>query len=383
MLQKIRITKANKQLEIVEKPAGKFTGQIDETAAKRAGETQADFANRRIEQDMKRLHDDLDALDAKKDAASAAIRDKVAELNKVCDAKAAERDAHSDKILNTEGGRKPTKQEMDENARLNNDLKKSLEERKKLWDEQDLLESRHSAAIHDTIGEFVKAHSGGLVKVDADSTFSFFDNIKSSTSKYAEQFLKNGRSAWSFFNKTLSPIHQSKAQRVSLFFDTKGGSADYSDFGDRGVARHGTLGGNGDYHTSKRVIVHEVAHGLHYGDPTNPQSMAARAAVKEDYDARVAKLRSENQQGLESVAYHPERQSYKMLKPIGEKRKPYDESYLGYANQYADSENGNPTGATEVISVGVEHVYAVPREFRKKHRSHFDLTVLFMAGRLH
>jgi hypothetical protein len=202
-------------------------------------------------------------------------------------------------------------------------------------------------------------------------------------------------------SKVAAPVHQAKGRAVKVQLDTKGGDAEYIERTE--VARHGVRG-NGVHNTSAGTIVHEISHGLHYGaksgtSPAPPSTSLqlpsaqqardwiespgykARLAIKEDYDSRVKALAADHPNGIEKIVYHKDRQNYTMWKPVGQDRK--RESYLGYASQYADAENGNATGATEVVSMGVETLYRTPRKFRKDYRSHFDLTVLFLAGRLH
>ena len=390
MLQKIRIKEANKKLDIIEKPADKFSGEVDTTVAKNAGETQFDFAKRRIDADLKKLHSEIDALEKRADQAEKEINNKIQQLKEDASAVDRERRENAQKISG--GGRRPTKAEMDDHAKISQKHASVHESLRKAQAEKDKLDSVHRKEVHKVIGEFVQSHGKGLVSVDASKKFADEAALSKTRSQYKEEFKKNAEKVWDFFKSTLAPIHQPKIDAIKVKLDTEGGGADYSDFTQ--TARHGTLGGNADYHISRKVIAHEIAHGLHYGRsflPPEPGllpkqdrvSESIRAAIKEDYDARVARLRSDHQQGLEQVVYHPDRPSYLMWKPKGEARTGRGESYLGYANQYADSELQGSISATEVISVGVEHVYDGPRWLRRHARSHFDLTVLFMAGRLH
>jgi chemotaxis protein histidine kinase CheA len=390
MLQKIRIKEANKKLDIIEKPAAKFSGEVDGAAAKNAGETQFDFAKRRIDADLKKLHSEIDALEKRADQAEKAINSKIQQLKE--DAAAIDRERRENAQKITAGGRKVTKKESEEHAKINERHAEAHENLRKAQVERDKLDAQHRKDVHKVIGEFVESHGKGLVSVDASKKFADEAALNKTRSQYKEEFKTNAGKAWEFLKSTLAPIHQPKIDAIKVKLDTDAGSADYSDITQ--TARHGTLGGNADYHISRKVIVHEIAHGLHYGRQFMPPepgllpkqdrvSESVRAAIKEDYDARVAKLRSDNPQGLEQVVYHPERQSYRLWKPKGEARKGREESYLGYANQYSDSELQGSISATEVVSVGVEHVYDSPRRFRKNSRSHFDLTLLFMAGRLH
>ncbi|NBW09351.1 MAG: hypothetical protein EBR82_15130 [Caulobacteraceae bacterium] len=405
MLQKIRIKKANEQLKVIEKPADRFSGQVDESIKKLPGETQVDFAKRRIDADMKRLHEEMDALETRLASERMALLQKKIDLDEAAANAQRQKQAYAQKIIGTDRHpRNPTKDETKEYDRLSGELTKAMKEREENLKRLDLLEKKYNDEAHELISDFVKSHNGGsLSKFDTDAQFANPDHIEKTRSMFAKQFKDNAKEAWSFLSKVSSPIHQQKGSDVKVKLDTDAGGADYDDIAQ--VARHGTLGSNGNYHTSAAVIVHEVAHGLHYGPRAprlfdqqgrpmpdaqekgiewmNAPGYRARLAIKEDYDARVAKLRAENNGELENVVYHPERQNYRLWVPKGQHRRPRDESYLGYANQYADSENGNETGATEVISVGVEQMFRSARRFRSSHGSHFDLTLLFLAGRLH
>lgn len=396
MLQKIRVKKANEQIKIVEKPAGRFSGQVDGTIAKNPGETQFQFAQRRIDADIKRLHKELDAVDSSIDARSQSLKNKIEALD--AEAKAAFNERRALERQIAQGGADATKEQKAELDRLFNKYLATKAAREAAWKEQDGLAKKHTEETHAVVSEFVKTHAGGLMQVDAGSQFLNPSALKKSKSQFRDAFVANAKKAWSFLSSVSSPMHQQKASQIKVHLDGKKGSADYNDTTE--VARHGTKGRNADYHVSDRVIVHEIAHGLHYGAATLPplprqpglppplpranrDSMAATRAVKEDYDLRVSEFKAMNQGQVDLVVFHPERQSYRLFVPRGQPRLPRTQSYLGYANQYCDAENGNPTGATEVISVGVETMYAEPRRFRSLHRSHFDLTLLFLAGRLH
>lgn len=394
MLQKIRVKKANEQIKIVEKPAGKFSGEVDSAVQKNAGETQVSFAKRRIEADIKRLHKELDDLDARADAAALTLAEKVVAKQAECNIRFSALRKHQEEWLKS-GASSPSAQQTKEQLALRQAYDKAKSERESLHREQDMLETRHRDEAHDIIAEFVQAHAGGTVKIDADAQFADPALLASTSSQFKDAFMRNSRDAWGFLGRVAAPIHQQKAAGVRIRLDTKNGDADYTEIGGgAGIARHGVYG-DGSYNTSARVIVHEIAHGLHYGMPpksVSPQDgvewlqspqYRVRKAIKEDYDERVAKLRADNQGDVENVVYDSRRENYRLWIPKGQPRKPRGESYLGYVNQYCDAENGNPTGATEVISCGVEHMYAEQRMFRKKHRSHFDLTLLFLAGRLH
>lgn len=399
MLQKIRIKKANEQLKVVEKPPDRFSGDADDSIQKSPGETQFEYAKRRVDADLKKLHQELDASEAKAESRRQDVLKRIESLEK--DVRSRRDDAQNFARTILAGNRKPTRDEVEQQKMLD---KVKDDANKKLADayrERNSIDSELAVEHHDIISDFVKSHGKGLADFRAEDQFYDAAAIAKTRSKYAESFKENTKTAWSFLSKVSAPLHQEKGRSIRVKLDTEAGDADYNDITQ--ISRHGVYG-KGEYNTSAGVIVHEIAHGLHYGPhvktsaygpdgrPRLPsvqdgyewlQSPAyrARAAIKEDYDARVATLRSQNQQGLEQIVYHPERQNYKMWKPAGRDRQ--KESYLGYADQYCDAENGNATGATEVISVGIEQLYRNPRALRGVYRSHFDITILFLAGRLH
>lgn len=402
MLQKIRIKKANEKLNVVEAPPAKFSGQIDTTIKKLEGETQFDFAKRRIDADLKKFHSEMDALEKRFVAEQKAIKQKITDLDEAAANALRQKQAYAQKVIGTDANpRNPTKSEVAEFDRLRAEHSKLVKEREEAYKRQDTLEKKYNDESHDLISEFVKTHNGGLAKFDADSQFDNLDQINRSTSKFAAQFKKNAKDAWAFLSKVSAPLHQQKGSTIKVQLDTSRGSADYDN--DLQMARHGTLGDHGDYHTSTPVIVHEVAHGLHYGpnpphlvgpdgkpipgaidkgvEWINAPGYKARAAIKEDYEARISRLRSDYNGEIEQVVFHEKRRNYKLWVPKGKPRQ--SESYLGYASQYSDAENGNATGATEVISVGVEQMFRSTPKFRSQFRSHFDLTLLFLTGRLH
>lgn len=392
-LQKIRIKKANERLQVVEKPPGRFSGNADQSVSKNAAETQFEFARRRIGADLNKLHGELDTLETKADALIKASKVKLQELQEEAASIVRERQAFAGKITN--GSRKPTKDEVEEydgmTARLAENRSKIREAEKA----EAAIEERLRQESHDIISEFVKSHGNGAISVSAKNQFADKDALEATTSRLKDAFKQNAEKAWSFLNRTIAPVYQPKAEAITVRLDTSRGGADYNDVLQQ--ARHGTKGRSGDYHTSDAVIVHEIAHGLHYGrysipaDPRDKLSLprvdqvseSIRNAIKEDYDARVAAFRAAHGGNIEQVVYHPDRQSYKLWKPRGESRRPLGESYLGYANQYADSEHATAIKATEVVSVGIEEVYRSPRKFRRLARSHFDLMMVFMSGRLH
>lgn len=393
MLQKIRIKKANQQLNVIEKPAGRFTGEADQAATKNPGETQFEFAKRRIGQDLKRLHDEFDAIEKRADEVTKSLNSKLQQLKEEAASIVRERQAFAGKITN--GSRRPTQAEAAEYDRMSEQLTLANSKIRDVEKQKNEIENRVRQEQHDAISEFVQAHGKGSISVNADSQFRDPDGLAKTTSQYAAGFKENAKKAWDFLNRTIAPVYQSKAESIKVRLDTKQGGADYNDVFEE--ARHGTKGQNAEYHTSDHVIVHEISHGLHYGrstipaDPNDKLSLpktdkvaeSIRDAIKEDYDARVSEFKASYNGEVKQVSYHPERTQYKLWVPKGESRLPLSESYLGYANQYADSEHSSAIKATEVVSVGIEEVYRSPRSLRSRARSHFDLMMVFMAGRLH
>lgn len=393
MLQRIRIKKANEQLNVVEKPEGRFTGRVDQAATKNPGETQFDFAKRRISADLKKLHEELDAIEKRADEVTKSLNSKLQQLKEEAASIVRDRQAFAGKITN--GSRRPTKDEAAEYDRMSEQLTSANSKIREVEKQKNEIAENGKQEQHDVISEFVQAHGKGSISVKADSQFGDPDGLAKTTSEYAEKFKENARKAWGFLSRTVAPIYQSKAESIKVRLDTKQGGADYNDVVQE--ARHGTKGQYAEYNTSDHVIVHEIAHGLHYGrstipaDPNDRLSLpktdrvaeSIRDAIKEDYDARVSAFKASYNGDVKQVSYHPERTQYKLWVPKSETRMPLSESYLGYANQYADSEHGSAIKATEVVSVGIENVYLAPRAFRSRARSHFDLMMVFMAGRLH
>lgn len=391
MLQKIRIKKANEKLNVVEKPAGKYRGEVDASVKKSDGETQVSFAKRRVEEDLKTLHKELDAAEKRSENKRQEVFERIKRLED--EYKKASEDLK--KMLNTKG-QKPDQIKIA--ASSAEAVKSRLSS---AYRERNSIDSDLAVENHDLVSEFVRSHGNGLSQFRAEDQFFDAAQLSRTSSKYAASFKENARSAWAFLSKVSAPIHQAKGSAVKVHLDTKGGDAEYIERTQ--VARHGVRG-NGDHNTSAGTIVHEISHGLHYGpkpeatplpkqgtlalpsaqqarDWIDSPAYRARLAIKEDYDSRVAALASNSPQGVEQIVYHKDRTNYRLWKPKGESRQ--RESYLGYSSQYADAENGNDTGATEVISMGVETLYRTPVQFRRNYRSHFDLTILFLAGRLH
>ena len=396
MLQKIRVKRANEQIKIVERPADKYRGEVDSSVTKSDGETQFSFAKRRVEKDLETLHKEMDAAEKRAENRRQEVFARIKQLEDEYRKTAKDVSSAQDRFLKSKT--KDNEKQLEIAASAVEEAKKRLSS---AYRERDFIDSDLTVEHHDLVSEFVKSHGKGLSQFKAEDQFLDPAHLKKTSSIFAKSFQENAKAAWAFLSKVAAPIHQAKGRAVKLQLDTKGGDAEYIEKTE--VARHGVYG-DGAHNTSTGTIVHEIAHGLHYGPKpeTSPMPVPtslklpsakqardwiespgykARLAIKEDYDARIAELSSRSQQGIEQIVYHKDRENYKLWKPKGEKRQ--RESYLGYAHQYADAENGNATGATEVISMGVETLYRNPRMFRKDYRSHFDLTILFLAGRLH
>jgi hypothetical protein len=395
MLQKIRVKKANEQVKIV-KPADKYRGDVDQSVTKSDGETQFSFARRRVDEDLKTLHKEMDAAEKRVENKRQEVFARIKRLEGEYKKAANDASIAQDRYLKSKT--QDNKKQLEVAAVAVDDAKQRLSS---AYRERNSIDSDLAVEHHDIVSEFVRSHGNGLSQFNSEDQFLDAAFLEKTKSKFAPAFKENAKAAWAFLSKVAAPVHQAKGRAVKVKLDTKGGDAEYIDGTE--VARHGVRG-NGAHNTSAGTIIHEIAHGLHYGAkpetsplpvpsslklPSDQQARdwlespgyRARLAIKEDYDARVAALMSRSPQGVEQIAYHKDRQHYRMWKPKGEQRQ--RESYLGYSSQYADAENGNPTGATEVISMGVETLHRDPRAFRRDYRSHFDLTVLFLAGRLH
>jgi hypothetical protein len=396
LLQKIRVKKANEQIKIVEKPADKYRGEVDQSVTKSDGETQFSFAKRRVDEDLKTLHKEMDAAEKRAENRRQEVFARIKTLEDEYRNATNDISNAQEKFLKSKT--KDNQKQLEVAASAVDAAKKRLSS---AYSERNSIDSDLTVEHHDLVSEFVRSHGKGLAQFKAEDQFLDAAFLEKTSSKFAPAFKDNARTAWAFLSKVAAPIHQAKGRAVKVQLDTKDGDAEYIERTE--VARHGVRG-NGDHNTSAGTIVHEIAHGLHYGPKPETSTLPvpssarlpsaqqardwiespgykARLAIKEDYDSRVASLSSNSPQGIEQIVYHKDRQNYKMWKPKGEQRQ--RESYLGYCHQYADAENGNTTGATEVMSMGVETLYRNPRMFRKDYRSHFDLTLLFLAGRLH
>jgi hypothetical protein len=359
MLQKIRITKANKKLEVVEAP--------QPARQKLPGESSVDSAVRENKKEFDSLHKSLDEVEARYEtrlegprSAIKAMSDNRDWLNDQARQKRLEAQEYS-------GAAKETLlQEAQQHAN------EAIKYNKDINDAHDIarrLESQRQREAHGVVSEFVSKNGGGLATANPKNQISI--DVKSS--KRRDSFRENVGDAYNFLNSSLSRVHQAALSAVKVRLVKKSG-ADYDHL--TKSARHGTSGKHAEYHTSKAVVVHEVAHGLHYGDGSAAGNRAI-AAIKDDYDTRVAELLSQNPT-LRKVQYSSQRSRYLGYKVPGKTG-----SNLGYCSDYCDFENGNATGATEVVTMGVQRLYEDPVSFRKKHRRHYNLTLAFLSGMLH
>lgn len=395
MLQKIRVKKANKEIEVVGTPKSvaeqikeaktslaskklvvvktpkSIKEELEEMKAsqkstvelppKKPGESTVDVVIRSNGPAFTRLHKNIDDIELRYADRIDALQKNLPELND-------NRQWYQD-LIRQKRQTRPTAESIKEIADLEKDLARvdgTINETRS-WIKK--LESQKNAEIRGAVTEFVSKEGGGLSVADPRKQI---DLAVKRSSKEAS-FRENATEAYMFLNNSIGAVHQQALSSVRLRLD-KGSGAHYDDAIKSAV--HKTGGQNSDYHTSSRVIVHEVTHGLHYGDGS-PGARRAIAAIKDDYDTRNSLFLSENP-GAKKVRLSAARSSY-----LGYKKRGVFGSVLGYCDQYCDFENGNSTGATEVLTMGVQKVFENPSQMRAKYRRHFDLTMAWMAGMLH
>lgn len=359
MIQKIRIKKANEKISIVDAP------QV--SRQKQPGESEVDAVVRENGTAFSQLHKRLDDIEAAYETRIDGPRAAIKSMSENREWHWSQARHKRDLASKESGALKSVYQkEADDHSREAEKYTKDIQDAHEIANR---IESRRTQEVHAVVTEFVSKQGGGLATANPDKQISI--DVKSS--KRRDAFRSSVRDAYYFLNSALSPVHQGALSAVKVRLVKKAG-ADY-DSATRS-ARHGTSGRHADYHTSTPVVVHEVAHGLHYGDGSAPGNRAV-AAIKDDYDTRVAELLSKYP-SLKKVRHSAARKRYFGYRVPGKRG-----SQLGYCDDYCDFENGNSTGATEVVTMGVQRLYQDPIGFRKNYRRHYNLTMAFLAGMLH
>lgn len=398
MLQKIRVKKANKQIEVVGTPKS-VADQIKEAKTslaskklvvvktpksikeeleeiktsqkstvelppKNPGESTVDVVIRHNKTAFNRLHKNIDDIELRYADRIDALKKNLPELEE-------NRSWYRDQIRKktAERAKDPKSVSEKEIADLAKDEARTGETIAETRKFVAKLESQKDADIRGAVTEFVSKEGGGLSAANPRDQIVLAVKRSSKESSFRE----SATEAYMFLNNSIGAVHQQALSGVRLRLD-KGSGAHYDDIIKSAV--HKTGGQHSDYHTSPAVIVHEVTHGLHYGDGS-PGAKRAIAAIKDDYDTQNAKFLSENP-GAKKVRMSAARSGY-----FGYKKRGVFKSVLGYCDPYCDFENGNSTGATEVLTMGVQKIFEKPSWMRANHRRHFDLTMAWMAGMLH
>lgn len=366
MLQKIRVKKANEQIKIVEKPPSVFSGAAS-NVAKSAGETEVEFQIRRHKHDLDKLHSEADKIDSH-------YADRVSATHKELDLLNAARNDHSrDSVM------------------FNSRNSEWHEKNNKIWDaiakkreELDSLAGERDGRIHDLVGEFTVAYSGGTARVStnpSDYKFETKPGVSGQDIAGAKESLKG---VWGWLSRVASPKHEATIARQKLIFRSGGGGSH------NGRDEEVTIGIQAKS-TLRKTGVHEYGHAMENADARTMR------ALDEDFTKRAEAFMSQEKgariMGLDGVSY------YECVYKAGEKRQDlvgealYAPSHLGYARRYSDCGYDQATRqehkndprfgrGTEVFSTGIESVYREPSQFRKRARHGFDLSILIIAGRL-
>lgn len=362
-----------------------------EALERKPGETDVDFLMRRKDRSVKSFEDEVDRIIKSGEAKIAEARSYAEKAEKLASETFDEYLSEARK--SPEDGFDQAKVDM---------LSRRLAADRKLSDEMDLqirVKQRElRQGVHDALTEYVSREAGGLATVDGKSRTV----VAMKSSKYKKRFLENADEAYDFLNRTLSPVHQEKLEAIELRLqkraDGGGGGAYYReeeiirkdrtkdwkpgqplyDIVPVQTAVSTTAGNNARYHTSTPVLVHEIAHGLHYGKRGSDAGSWAFRALAWQHRTKVETFRRENPDATWET-YHPERQSYEVLRKPGQTYE--SPSNLGYSTSYADADHkSTPMQGIEVISTGVQEMFEDPSGFRKKYPYHFRLTAMFMAG---
>jgi hypothetical protein len=364
MLQTIRVKKANERLKVVEKPASVFSGKAD-SASKESGETEVEFQIRRHRKDLDRLHAESEKIEAYYEA-------KIAQV-------AAEEQKLRDRLRSHEDDRTSFNSNRAEWKERQDSIKREIESSK---DRLEQLDRDRNGRIHDLIGEFTKAHSGGTAVVSSDPkdySISHRFGVSSADIDAARVGLSD---AWRWLSRVASPKHAKTIARQKIDLRTGGGG---SHDGDGEIV---TIGASSKS-TFRKTAVHEYGHAMENADARTLR------ALDEDFTKRANRFFSDNQgakiMGIDSCSY------YECVYKAGEMRKDLtverlsDPSHLGYACRYSDCGYDKATRdkypnrprinrGTEVFSTGIEYVYKEPAAFRKRARHGFDLSILILAG---
>jgi hypothetical protein len=240
--------------------------------------------------------------------------------------------------------------------------------------------------IHTLVGKFSEAHGGSIggatLRQQDYSTYSrdFASGQQPAAEKVAvaEQKLP---AVWAWLNRVTASSRLARITDTKIAFRRGAGGHHDKAAGEIEIGVEPT--------SFESTAVHEYGHFIE--DNNSDDTMWALA---EDYWKRVDRLRSQSQEF--QFFKHSDADFYSAPAPTKLKLSEWGSSVLGYDRRYSDfAYSGSYSyrsgsfvkqgparnaGGTEVFSTGIQALHKNAAEFRKKTRSHFDLTMLVLAG---
>jgi hypothetical protein len=379
MLQKIRVKKANEKIQVTEKDFGlapappPMFGRRD-NLPQNPGETVVEWKTRTVKKDLEKFHAETDKLEKQYNNAIADQNDKALQ---------AERDhmAAAEKYRNALLSN--DKNQASISLRESTDLRGVIEASKK---EAKRLEKEMAEQHHAMVAKFTHAHGGGPAQtIDTSAMPPPAKAIGvSNADEKAGIVAVNEARAW--LNKIVPKSRYSEIPLNKVHLTrAEGGGSHAGQTKEILVGVKGISTGGLPEDLVKKTTIHEYGHAIEDGSPDTMRALA------EDYWKRVDSYRASNPGGIKYFK-HSQCSYYEAPAPIDSRSRPGEngESLLGYSRRYSDfgydaaNRGANPSprkaGGTEAFSTGIEHLYRNPSEFRKKARSHYDLTLLVLAG---
>lgn len=335
-----------------------FSGRGDKSIPKKSGETDVEHAQRVYQKDLDTLHARADAIDASVDRD---LKDMATQEQNLKSQISAARRSHV-------AIKKPTKEQKQELQRAEDEHRAKMEEIRK---RKRQIEEKANDELHSLVGEFTRAHSGGIATVsssDSDYDFSLLpggSNAGISGIKAEAQF------AWKFFSKVASPVH-AEAFRENKF-KVRAGDGGSHDKDEKAI----TVGED----ASRDTVVHE------YGHAIESRFAESMRRITQDYKKRLSEFLAKTPGATiehDYVSYY----EGPVSRAVGADR---SASVLGYSRRYSDFGFDAKTikkypndpryeVGTEVFSTGVQDLFLSGRKFRRQFRHHFNLTTLLLAG---
>jgi hypothetical protein len=334
-----------------------------ESVQRNPGETVVEWKTRAVQKDLDAFHAEAKKIEAKYDGAVQDLKDRVAQLQR-------DRQENAQKYASASSPKAAKDAE-----RKHDEITKEIAESKKRID---ALEKEADAELHYLVGRFTEAH-GGAIGGASDSAESYqiskTNFVSAERASAVKMMLGDG---WRWLNKIVP------AKRLKGISDTKiklrqggGGSHD-------GRNKEIEIGVDSESESIAKTIRHEYGHFVEDG------SNDTMLALAEDYWKRVDSYTKSN--GGVKYFKHSQVSFYEAPHPPNARARlpEYGDSVLGYSRRYSDfaydkeARGYNPSprraGGTEVFSTGLEHLFHSPRDFRRKHKSHFNLTLLVLSG---